>query len=49
MVLAKGPLFLKASKALMKRLKRSVEATDMLGRHSTDIESVRELRHERWR
>jgi cardiolipin synthase A/B len=39
---AKGPLSLKQSKALMKRLKRSVEATDILQRYGTVIESVSE-------
>jgi cardiolipin synthase A/B len=39
---AKGPLSLKQSKALMKRLKRSVKATDMLGRYTAVIESVSE-------
>src|SRR5208283_3409672 len=37
---AKGPLSLKQSRALMERLKRSVEATDMLQRYTTVIESV---------
>ena len=41
-VSAKGPLSLKQSKALMERLKRSVEATDMLQRYVTVIESVSE-------
>jgi cardiolipin synthase A/B len=39
---AKGPLPLKQSKILMKRLKQSVAATDMLQRYSTVIESVSE-------
>ena len=39
---AKGPLSLKQSKALMERIKRSVEATDILQRYSTVIESVSE-------
>jgi cardiolipin synthase len=39
-VSAKGPLSLKQSKALMERLKRSIEATDILQRYSTVIESV---------
>src|SRR3989339_1465068 len=39
---AKGPLSLKRSKALMKRLKRSVKTTDILQRYSTVIESVSE-------
>jgi cardiolipin synthase A/B len=41
-VSAKGPLTLKQSKAVMDRLKRSVEATDILQRYSTVIESVTE-------
>jgi cardiolipin synthase A/B len=39
---AKGPLSFKQSKALMARLKRSVEATDILQRYNTVIESVSE-------
>lgn len=41
-VSAKGPLSLKQSKAVMERLKRSVETTDILQRYSTVIESVTE-------
>ena len=41
-VSAKGPLSFKQSKALMERLKRSVETTDMLQRYVTVIESVSE-------
>jgi cardiolipin synthase len=41
-VSAKGPLSLKQSKAVMERLKRSVEATDILQRYSIVIESVSE-------
>jgi cardiolipin synthase A/B len=41
-VSAKGPLSLKQSKAVMERLKRSVEATDILQRYITVIESVTE-------
>src|SRR5208283_3903336 len=41
-VSAKGPLSFKQSKALMARLRRSVEATDMLQRYVTVIESVSE-------
>jgi cardiolipin synthase A/B len=39
---AKGPLSYEQSKALMKRLKRSVQATDMLQRYNTVIESISE-------
>jgi cardiolipin synthase len=39
-VSAKGPVSLKQRRALMVRLKRTVEATDMLQRYSTVIESV---------
>ncbi len=39
---AKGPLSLKQSKAIMERLKRSIEATDILQRYSMVIESVSE-------
>ena len=41
-VSAKGPLSLKQSKAVMERLKQSVEATDILQRYITVIESVTE-------
>jgi len=41
-VLAKGLLSPEKSKAIMERLKRSVDPTDILERHSTVIESVTE-------
>ena len=39
---AKGPLSAKQSKALMERLQRSIEATDILERYTAVVESVSE-------